>query len=437
MKLATHPLVLIRLERGWSLADLARLMHREAARHQLRSGIDRNRIWKWEHQVEPTEEHQLLLARVLGVPAAEVEHLGWPWWLPAHADPLPFDPAGSRAAIREATTARMDRRSFLVFASSALATGAAQWATTEPGRLTGALAGQSVDPELLCWLEERTTELRGLANANGPLVAELLEIHLKTTVALIQEARYGQATGQRLHLTAAHLAQSLGWLRFDAAQHGAAQRLWQGALHAAHLAGDRDLGAGVLSDLAYTCTWLGQPKDAVRILGHARARTTSPAARSLLDLRHARALAVLRDRSGVTRALASAENELEHSDPRHAPGWVAWMSPADLSADAGRCWLDLGDQHRAAAAIEGGLSQLDPARRRTRAVFLTYQAEGDLRDKDIEAAAEHARLALDTSLDSKATRCLDLVTTLINRFERHSEPAAADLCDYARHRLAA
>ncbi|MEY9873310.1 transcriptional regulator with XRE-family HTH domain [Streptacidiphilus sp. MAP12-33] len=438
VELAAHPLTLVRARENWSLADLARLLQREAAREDLRSGIDRNRIWKWENRrAEPCAEHQLLLARLLGVPETDVLLLAWPWWLPAHSNVYSFDPDGSRAALREATTTRMDRRSFLVLAGSALSAGAAQWATTEPGRLHSALDGQQVDPELLSWLETTATELQHKANANGPVVQDLLEALLRTMIGLISEARYDQETGRRLHLTTAQVAQSLGWLRFDAARHGAAQRLWQGALHAAHQAGDRDLGAGILSDLAYACTWLGYPKDAVDILGHARSRTTAPAARSLLDLRRARALAVLHDRSGVDRALLSANAELERTAPGSAPGWVSWMSQADLSADAGRCWLDLGDQRRATDAIESGLTQLDPTRGRTRTVFLTYQSECDLRNKDVGAAADHARQALDMAINTKATRCLDLATTLINRFDKRPEAPAVELRDYARHRLAA
>ena len=437
-ELTAHPLASIRLREGWSLADLARLLRQQAGSQGLRSGIDRNRIWKWEaRRATPCPEHQVLLAHVLGVAIHDVLHLGWPWWLPAHSDVYSFDPHGSRAALREATTTRMDRRAFLVLAGSSLAAGAAQWATTEPGRLAAALDGQQVDPALLAWLQSSAAELQQQANANGPVVADLLEAHLRTTVGLINDARYDEQTGRRLYLTAAQVSQSLGWLRFDADRHGAAQRLWQGALHAAHQAGNRDLGAGILSDLAYACTWLGYPKDAVEILAHARSRTAAPAARSLLDLRRARALAVLQDHSGVNRALLSAHTELERAEPGTAPAWVAWMSPADLSADAGRCWLDLGDQRRADLALGSGLVLLDPARGRTRTVFLTYQAECDLRNKDVSAAVDHARQALDTAINTKATRCLDLATTLIDRFSKRSEAPAVELREYARHRLAA
>ncbi len=438
-ELAFHPLAFVRAEHNWSMDDLAAEIRRAARRADRRSGADRNRIWKWESgRVTPDRSTQYLLADVLGVPHREVDALGWPQWLPAYTRPYAFDPAGSRAALLEVLVAHLDRRAFLVLGGGALIGAAENWARTEPERLRGALDGRPVDTALLAWLEERTGELRLLANGGGPFVTDLVDAHLHTVVRLIDQARCTEETGRRLHTAAAALAQSAAWLRFDAGRHGAAQRHWQAALHAAHQAGDRDLGAGVLSDLAYQSTWLARPEAAVQILAHARARTRSPAARSLLDLRRARALAVLQDGCGVARALASAERELERSMPQEAPAWVSWMSPADLAADAGRCWLDLGHLDRAASAIGEGLQRLDPARTRTRAVFLTYRAEGHLRGRDLTAAAADARTALDAALDTGAPRCLDLVRALLAALAAHQDvPEVGELHAYAHDRLAA
>ncbi|MGW0191166.1 hypothetical protein ACWDV7_36350 [Streptomyces sp. NPDC003362] len=166
---------------------------------------------------------------------------------------------------------------------------------------------------------------------------------------------------------AAHLAHCAAWLRFYADRHADAQRHWQAAVHAAHQAGHRNLAAVALSDLAYQATWLSRQTEAVQVLEHARSRTRTPAARSLLDVRLARACAVLHDRQGTQRALASAETELERMRPQETPPVVSWMSMADVNADAGRCWLDLGDPYRAGAAIDAGLSELQPRRSRTKA----------------------------------------------------------------------
>lgn len=438
MELDRHPLTYLRRQHHWSMNDLACLVRAEARRHGLRSGVDRNRIWLWETgRAAPSEESQLLLAAVLGVPDAGIGRLGWPGWLPAFEQPAPFSPSGSQAALREVQVTRMDRRSFLVLSSSALVEMAADWARIEPRHLDQALDGQRVGEELLQWLEQRSGELRALATGPHRQVSGLIDAHLNTTVDLITEGRYTTAAGRRLHAVAADLAHCAAWQRFDAGRHADAQRHWQAAVHAAHQAGDRDLAAVALSDLAYQATWLSRPADAVRALEHARSRTRTPAARSLLDVRLARACAVLQDRQGTQRALASAERELEQSRPQDTPPVVSWMSMADINADAGRCWLVLGDPGRAATAIDAGLAELQPRRSRTKAVFLTYRAEGSLHTRDASAAAADARAALDTALDSGAARCVDLVSALIHRLDGRTEQPMAELREYARERLAA
>ncbi|WP_412539545.1 helix-turn-helix transcriptional regulator [Longispora sp. K20-0274] len=415
-ELAAHPLTHVRQENGWSMADLARLVRRAAGREQLRSGVDRNRVWRWETgRATPSPGSQHLLARILDVPPGQVDTLGWPHWLPAHVEPHPFTLPGSRAAVQEVVVARMDRRAFLVLGGGALAGMARDWAVTEPGRLTGALDGRAVDPELVTWLENRTAELRTLAATSEPLVANLVDAHLSTAIRLLDQARYSEAVGLRLCSTVATLAQCAGWQRFDQSRHGGAQRYWQAALHASHLAGDRELGAGVLADLAYQATWLGQPRHAVDILGWARSRTASPAARSLLDVRRARALAQQGDAVACEKALSSAERELDRARPETTPGWVGWMSAADLASDAGRCWLDLGRPGRASSSIEAGLRLLDPGRARTRAVFLSYRAESAFAVGDVEAARVFALDATGVAAGTGAARCVRQAATVADR----------------------
>jgi hypothetical protein len=429
-----HPLTHIRKQRGWSMEQLAHHLALAARRRGMICRPGRDRIYKWEHhRASPGGDYQMLLADVLGINHTRVQQLGWPWWLPAFDAPHPFDPRGSRAALTEVLTvlAHPDRRAFLALTTGALAGIAHDWATIEPGRLTSALHGRRVDTTLLAWLETRTDELRALTNTNAPECTALIDALLKTTIQLIDTAVYDQPTGRRLHQVAAAAAQCAGWLHFDQRQHAAAQRHWVVALHAAHTAADRDLGAGVLSDLAYLATWLHQADTAVALLEHARTRTHAPAARSLLDLRRARAHAALGDTRATGRALASSERELGRARPDSTPAWVSWMSHADLAVDAGRCWLDLGKADRTDHVLGEGLQLLAPSRARTRSVVLAYRAEGALARHDLPGAATVAREALDTALTTNAVRCIDLAHITISRLAPHdSHPAVRDLLAY-------
>ncbi|SFF94885.1 hypothetical protein SAMN05216251_14319 [Actinacidiphila alni] len=412
--------------------DLARALRRHARQLGLRSGADRNRVWRWESRSAiPNAESQQLLAGLLGVPLSVVTQLGWPYWLPAYHEPHPLSPSGSRAALREIQATPMERRSFLVLPTGTLVGFAAHWAAVEPGRLDRALSGHRVDPELLAWLEARTGELRALSAAGGPMLRKLVDAHLATAIDLIDQDNYPAAIHRRLHTVAADLAHQAGWIRFDAGQHAPAQHRWEAAVHAAHQAGDRDLAAVALSDLAYQATWLARPADAVAILEYARSRTPAPATRALLDVRRARASAVLQDRTDVERALLSAEAELDRARPGTTPAVVSWMSASDITADAGRCWLDLGDTTRARTAIAGGLTELDPQRRRTQSIFLTYWAETTLHHHDAAAIATAAKTALDAATHTRAPRCIDLAHTLLARLDKRTEQPINDLRDYA------
>ncbi|MEW1914344.1 hypothetical protein AB0442_39095 [Kitasatospora sp. NPDC085895] len=72
------------------------------------------------------------------------------------------------------------------------------------------------------------------------------------------------------------------------------------------------------------------------------------------------------------------------------------MSPADLAVDTGRCLIDLGEPGHAHQQITEGVALLPTARGKTRALFLTHEAESLLHQGKIghSAATAHQVLAL-------------------------------------------
>ncbi|MFE3205780.1 helix-turn-helix domain-containing protein [Embleya sp. NPDC059237] len=414
-----HPLSLVRAERGWSLEDLAREVRDAAARRGLRSGTRRGRVWKWESGVEPCAESQLLLAEALGVDPADVDVLAWPHWLPGLQAPLPLGAHHTVTALREALKTTMKRRTLLGYTGTALAGLAAQWAVLEPPAVAGSRPGAAVDAEFVEWLETTAAQLSGLATVRPRHTAALLEAHLETVTTLITDAGHTPRVGRRLHLLAASLSQTIAWVRFDQGEHAVAGRFWHAGLHSAHAGADHDLGAGILSDLAYQATWTGDPKSAVGILEHALTRTGHPAARSLLHLRKARAHAALREARACRRALACSEHELAATRPDPAPAWCSWMGEADLAVDSGQCLLDLGDHLQALHLIDEGLDTLQRPRDKTRGVFLTYRAQACVREGQIDRAAAAATEALTLARRIGAPRCVALVRELAPAFALH------------------
>ncbi|MFF5128083.1 helix-turn-helix transcriptional regulator [Streptomyces syringium] len=429
-----HPLAYARSARGWSQADLARLIRRAAERRGLRSGAIPQRVSKWESwRVVPDDESQALLADVFGIDPGTVRALGWPNWLPGRDDPLPLGPYSTVPALREALGSLMDRRNFVAFTPAALAGLAYQWAERDPQAATSVLRGRRVDAEMVAGLESHSEWLNSLPTEQRQHLGPLLTGHLQTITGVLEEGRCTQAVGRRLHALAARVAQTAGWHRFDHGHHAAAARLWHSALHSAHQCADHDLGAGVLSDLAYQQTWLRDPRTAVAILDHAISRADHPTARSLLNLRKARAHAALGEELACTRALGAAERFLEAASSTPAPDWCTWHAPTDIAVDTGRCLLDLGYHQRAQQLIEEGTSMLPDARLKTRAVFLAYEAESFLQSGEIDHAAATAHTALAMATRIGAPRCVALVQGLVPLFAAHtSAQGVPELLNLAR-----
>ncbi|MFD0396410.1 hypothetical protein ACFQ3Z_46160 [Streptomyces nogalater] len=261
----------------------------------------------------------------------------------------------------------LDRRSFIAYTSGALAALAHQWAVTEPGRLPWPAVRGHVDTELVTWLEAAGTELVRLATERRQHTHRLLSECLTTVTALISEGRYTRPIEQRLHTLAASLSQAIAWQHFDERRHAAAGRFWHAALHNAHTAGQRDLGAGILSDLAYQLLWLTDARGAVAILEHAIPRTQHPTARSLLHLRQARALAALGEDGPCRLALTAAEKALQTPPaPRRPPGAPGWGWRIWLRTAAGASPISASDGRLTSSWTRGSPCSRPPAPKHAR-----------------------------------------------------------------------
>ncbi|MFJ6898224.1 helix-turn-helix transcriptional regulator [Streptomyces hokutonensis] len=431
--LIRHPLAHARIERGWSQPELARQIRQAALQRRLRSGVDRARIWIWENnRATPDDYSQMLLADVFEIAQSLVAVLGWPHWLPGRDNSIPLGPHSTVPALREVLRASMDRRTFVAFSSAALVGLAQQWATTEPQPLAAALDGKPVDAELVDLLEATGNKLTGLVTEQRRHTRTLLDAHLTTVTDIIEGHNYTEPVGRRLHILAARMSTTVGWHRFDQGKHAAAGRFWHGALHSAHASGDRDLGAGIMSDLAYQATWLKDPTTAAEILENAVARTRHPTARSLLHLRLARAQAALGEAHACHRSLATAEQELSMS-AGEPPAWCLWMSHADLLVDSGQCLRDLGQPERGHQLIGEGVKLLPDARKKTSAVFLSYDAASLLQAGQVDQAAATAHESLLLAQQIGAPRCVALIRDMLPGFAKHAGAERVDeLLELAR-----
>ncbi|MFF2013843.1 XRE family transcriptional regulator [Streptomyces sp. NPDC058195] len=394
-----------------------------AERRGLRSGTTKQRVYKWEVEgVIPDRDSQEYIAEVFGIPLESIDTKAWPNWLP-DVGVVPLGSSSTVPALREAMRAPMDRsrRTILsTISGAALITLASTWATTEAWAQTSQRPlrspGNSIGEETVVVLEETSARLTSLPTQERQHTAPLIDAYLATVTDLIAEGCYAPPVGLRLHALAAILAQTAAWHRFDQGRHGEAGRFWIAALHSAHAGGDHDMGAALLSDLAYQASWRNDPRTAARILERALTRTRHPAARSLLHLRLARALAAQGESRATLRTLNAAEHLLGLPSPDPVPAWCSWLSTSDVAVDSGRCLLDLGDTTRAHSLIAEGQALLPASRDKTRGIFLTYRAQGHLSCREPEAAAADALEALHLAERIGAPRCVQLVRELVPAF---------------------
>lgn len=421
---ARHPLAAARIARGLSTRELVCGIHAAAARRGLRSGADLARVRKWQRDVTPSEESQVYIAEALGWPQDIVRADDWPNWIPLTAGGVvPLGPRSSIHALREALRTAMDRRTFITVSGGALAALAADWSRAPAATLAAAHNGKPVGEDFVAYLETSISDLVHIAPEQRQHTTLLLDAHLATVTELLEHGRYAPAVALRLHTLAASLSQTVAWHRFDLGRHSHASQNWIAGLHNAHAAGDHDLGAGLLSDLAYQAAWRNDHTTASRILRHALTRAENPAARCLLQLRLARTLAAQGGRSerrAVLHALAAAEQHLNDTTTAR-PAWCSWVSEADLAVDSGQALLDLGDTARAHQLITQGEQLLPAARDKTRSVFLAYRAASYLDLKEPEPAAAAATQSLLLARRMGTLRCVSLVNNLLPRFHPYRQ----------------
>src|SRR5439155_772249 len=192
----------------------------------------------------------------------------------------------------------------------------------------------------------RVIELRHLDDTVSS--AHLLPVvlaELDQAQELTRTASYSDPLGTRLLTVIAELAQLAGWVASDAGRYQQAQRLYLSGVTAAQAAGDRPLGAQLLSSLAYQIANIGNRDDALLIARSAVTGATdaTPLVRALLLERLAWAAARTHDTDTTRRALDAVDDAYAQRSAGIAePEWVYWLDRAEIDVMAGRCLIELG-----------------------------------------------------------------------------------------------
>jgi hypothetical protein len=247
---------------------------------------------------------------------------------------------------------------------------------------------------------------------------------LATDVTDMLAGRYTVEIGKRLFSAVAEATLLGAWMAYDTGLHGVAQRYFVQALHLAQTAGDRMLAGSVLSAMSHQATYLGAFRHAANLARAAATGTTAVATPTLtaqFRAMEARALARLGDAATCDEALTAAERTFAQRNPDDDPAWIGYFDEAELSAEFGHCFRDLGRAADARtwagrsvdASADGGLPRSD---------FFAAMvlADAHLDHGDPEPACRVAIQALHLGDQLKSARCAQYVVEFRQRLTKVS-----------------
>lgn len=295
-----------------------------------------------------------------------------------------------------------------------------EWLVAESPMAAHVRAGRRVGGSLADELDERVVELRHLddvVSSRDLLPAVLKE--LGEVEALVGSASFAEQVGRRLFTAVGELAQLAGWIASDAGRCADAQRLYLSGVGASEAAGDRVLGAQLLSSLSYQLANVGNPRDAALLARTAvrGADGASPVVRALLLERLAWASVKAGDAEGTWRALDAVNDSYDRRGGTGSePEWVYWLNQAEIDVMAGRCMIELGSPADAEPLLANAIATYPAEHAREVALYLTWLAESHARTGDLDAArdvVERAQRHAATMPSSRAEDRLDSVVGML------------------------
>ncbi|WP_328583023.1 carph-isopro domain-containing protein [Streptomyces sp. NBC_00370] len=311
----------------------------------------------------------------------------------------------------------VDRRRFLAISGAGLLAIVAQYldGTAGRGQYAPRIAPSNGADPLVDQVEQHLPMLQLLDDEHGgarhlPYVGA----QFRAVGLLIHDGGHSPVVTSRLIRALAEIGQLAGWMAFDAADHGLAQRYFATALRAAHQANDLPLCAHILGDLSFQAASRGHPADAIALgeAAHRASEAAPPAARASVLSRLAYAYAAAGRDNDFAHTRGSARELIASRDgSQEEPRWMYFLTDNHLDCQAGYGFIQMG---RARQKADGGtkarrflaqgtemlrsgaydVPRGDPSQRR--AMFEgAWLALGHSAHGDLEAACEIGQIAAD------------------------------------------
>jgi hypothetical protein len=290
-----------------------------------------------------------------------------------------------------------------------------------------------VTPPLVAMIDTIVSQAQQLDDQHGGAARGCVGDQFSAVSRLLRRASYDERTGRRLAAAAAQLAQTAGFMAFDAGDDGRAHRWYLTALRAAHAAVDPALTASILALMSNQAADRGYALDAVQLASAAQkaAADTPAAVRSLVTARSGLAYAAAGDLTTFSRMRSSTLELLAAAADDPLPRWASYIDRVELDAITGRGLVVLAERmpmrrkhllHQAKrllyarAHTDSQGPQQRSALRQGAWLSLAYTA-----DNDLELAVSSARLALNRLPAVSSVRSI----ALLNRLGRKAGLAAA------------
>jgi transcriptional regulator with XRE-family HTH domain len=264
---------------------------------------------------------------------------------------------GTDESLDLAGVVDLDRRSFNGMAAG-LAVGAMLPSVRVPAR---------VDAAHVRYLRACLERLRGRDRTigGGAIVRQALRQFARAR-AMLDESDYTETVRRELLVVAADLGIVAGWLAYDSGDQRTARHLYGEAELLAGSAGDTEIAAHVMVNMAQQSTHLARMSNrrgvaceglrfAERAADAAR-HEPSPRLHALIALRRALAHARLGDEIAFRSAISRARRELDRGKHPSDPTWSLFVSESEIVGYEAMGYDQLGEPGRAARLYRGVLA---------------------------------------------------------------------------------
>jgi hypothetical protein len=245
----------------------------------------------------------------------------------------------------------------------------------------------------------------------GGHARESLIQYLATDGERLLHGQFTEDVGKHLFSAVAEATLLAAWMSYDSAPtKGLAQRYFIQALALAQAGEDRLLGASILDAMSHQATFVGNFGDAANLARAARTGTqdlATPTLRAHFYAMEARALARLGDAHACDIALSNAVREFERRNPEEDPEWIRYFDDAELAAEFGHCFRDLGRPVDATRYADQCLGTIDDGVYLRSDFFATMVlADAYLDGGEVEKACSVALDALNLGEQLRSARCV-------------------------------